>query len=176
MYLLWDLINAWCPVATMAFHTEWFQCGELQIGIYCLLPLIPTWCSGKESACQCRRHKRLRFDPWVGKIPWKRAWRPTPAFLPGKFHGQRSLTGYSPRGRRVRHDWACVHSRTSTSTRIKSCAAAAADIQHRLNGVQGGGQKWGTLGKTGRTGLQTDIFRSRSYEPDSCISSYLEKH
>ena len=46
-------------------------------------------------ACQCRRCKRCRFNPWVSKIPWKRAWQPTPVFLPGKFHGQRSLVGYS---------------------------------------------------------------------------------
>ena len=52
--------------------------------------------SGKESACQCRRHKRLRFDPWVGKISWRRKWQPTPVFLPVKFHGQRSLVAYSP--------------------------------------------------------------------------------
>ena len=45
---------------------------------------------------QCRRHRRLGFNPWVGKIPWRRKWRPTPIFLPGKFHGQRTLTGYSP--------------------------------------------------------------------------------
>ena len=38
----------------------------------------------------------LGFDPWVGKIPWSRKWQPTPVFLPGKFHGQRSLVGYSP--------------------------------------------------------------------------------
>ena len=37
------------------------------------------------------------FDPWVGKIPWRRKWQPTPVFLPGEFHGQRSLAGYSPR-------------------------------------------------------------------------------
>ena len=54
--------------------------------------------SGKEPTCQCRRHKRCRFDPWVGKIPWRRKWQPTPAFLPGKFHGQRSLVGYRPWG------------------------------------------------------------------------------
>ena len=54
------------------------------------------WCSGKESACQCRRHKRCGFNPWIGKIPWNRKWQPTPALLPGKFHGQRSLVGYSP--------------------------------------------------------------------------------
>ena len=39
---------------------------------------------------------RLKFDPWVGKIPWRRAWQPTPVFLPGESHRQRSLTGYSP--------------------------------------------------------------------------------
>ena len=49
--------------------------------------------SSKESACQCRKH---RFDPWVGKLPWRRAWQPTPVFLPGEFHGQRNLAGYSP--------------------------------------------------------------------------------
>ena len=41
---------------------------------------------------------RHRFDPWVGKIPWRRAWQPTPVFLPGESHGQRSLAGYSPWG------------------------------------------------------------------------------
>ena len=42
------------------------------------------------------RRKRPGFDPWVRKIPWRRAWQPTPAFLPGESHGQRSLVGYSP--------------------------------------------------------------------------------
>ena len=42
---------------------------------------------------------RCGFDPWVGKIPWRRAWQPTPVFLPGESHGQRSLVGYSP--------WSC---------------------------------------------------------------------
>ena len=41
---------------------------------------------------------RLGFDPWVRKIPWSRAWQPTPVFLPGESHGQRSLAGYSPWG------------------------------------------------------------------------------
>ena len=51
---------------------------------------IPRWCSGKESACQCRRCMRCGFDPWV----WKRIWYLPPVFLPGKSHGQRSLAGY----------------------------------------------------------------------------------
>ena len=40
------------------------------------------------------------FYPWVRKIPWSRKWQPVPAFLPGKFHGQRSLEGYNPWGLR----------------------------------------------------------------------------
>ena len=44
------------------------------------------------------------FNPWIRKIPWRREWLPTPAFLPGEFHGQRSQVGYSPWGRRVGHD------------------------------------------------------------------------
>ena len=54
--------------------------------------------SGEEPACQCRTRKRLGFDPWVGKVPLKRKWQPTLVFLPGKFHGQRSLVGYGPWG------------------------------------------------------------------------------
>ena len=46
------------------------------------------------------------FDSWVRKIPWRRKWQPTPVFLPGESHGWRSLVGYSPRGRKVGHDWA----------------------------------------------------------------------
>ena len=54
--------------------------------------------SGKELTCQCRRPKRRSFDPWVGKIPWRRAWQPTQVFVPGESHGQRNLVGYSPQG------------------------------------------------------------------------------
>ena len=64
---------------------------------------LPWWLSGKGSTCQCRRHK---FNPWVRKIPWRRKWQPTPVFLPGEFHGQRSLASYNPWGLRVKHDLA----------------------------------------------------------------------
>ena len=50
---------------------------------------------GKESTCQCRRHKRHGFDPWVRQIPWSRKWQPSPVVLTGKFHGQKSLTWVS---------------------------------------------------------------------------------
>ena len=64
------------------------------------------------------RQKRHEFDSWVGKIPWRRAWQPTPVFLPGESPGQRSLAGHSPQGCRVRHDWnglACTHGNTKRS-------------------------------------------------------------
>ena len=54
----------------------------------------------KESACQCRRHKRCVFHLWVRTSPWRREWLHIPVFLPGKFHGQRSLVSYSPWGRK----------------------------------------------------------------------------
>jgi len=54
---------------------------------------LPRRLSSKESACQC---KKCELNPWIGKIPWRRKWQLTPAFSPGKFHGQRSLAGYSP--------------------------------------------------------------------------------
>ena len=57
---------------------------------------LPRWLSGRESTCQCKRCKSQTFDPWVGNIPWRRKWQPTPVFLPGESHGQRSLAGYSP--------------------------------------------------------------------------------
>ena len=59
---------------------------------------FPGGASGKEPACQCRRHKTFRFDLWVRKIPWRRAWQPSSVFLPGESHGQRSLVGYGPQG------------------------------------------------------------------------------
>ena len=62
---------------------------------------LPWWLSGNEPACQW---SRCRSDPWVGKIPWRRKWLPTPVLLPGELHGQRSLAGYrSCSCKRVRH-------------------------------------------------------------------------
>ena len=58
---------------------------------------LPRWRSSKESACLSGRCKRWGFDP-SSKIPWSRKWQPIPVFLPGKFHEQRSLVGYSPWG------------------------------------------------------------------------------
>ena len=57
----------------------------------------PQWFKWQSICLQCGRP---RFSPWVGKIPWSRKWQPTPVFLPGKFHRQRIVVGYCPRGRK----------------------------------------------------------------------------
>ena len=77
---------------------QWFSMvglpGELEKNPYGSAHLgIPDSASGKEPVCRCRR---CRSDPWVRKIPWKRAWQPAPIFLPQKSHGQRNLMGYRP--------------------------------------------------------------------------------
>ena len=72
---------------------------------------FPGGDSGKEPVCQCRRCRRCGFDPWIGKLPWRRRWQPSPVFLSEKSHGRRSLAGYSPQGRKsqtwlsVRASW-----------------------------------------------------------------------
>ena len=79
-----------------------------QVQWHNLLPL-----RGKEPTCQCRSRE---FDPWVGKIPWRRKWQPIPVFLPGKSHGRRSLGGYSPWGRQESDttEWLKHNSRFTT--------------------------------------------------------------
>ena len=70
------------------------------MGLSSFLRGFPGGTSGKEPTCQCRRHKRPEFDLWIGRIPWRRKWKPTPVFLPEESHGQKSLAGYGPGGRK----------------------------------------------------------------------------
>ena len=65
------------------------DCSDLAAAAF--LNIFPGGASGKEPTCQCRRPKKFWFDSWVGNIPWKRAQQPTPVFMPGESHGQRSL-------------------------------------------------------------------------------------
>ena len=89
------------------------------------VPQFPWRCSGfpdgtsvKEPACQCRRLKRLGFDPWVRKNLWSRKWQPTPVFLPGESHGQRSLVGID---HSVTQSWT-LQKWLSTHTHIHWCS------------------------------------------------------
>ena len=79
------------------------------IRLYPTRLLCPWWLSGKESACQGKRHRRRRFNPWVRQIPWSRRWQHTPEFLSGKFYRQRSLVEYSPWGCKKNGTWLSMH-------------------------------------------------------------------
>ena len=74
---------------------------------------FPDGMSGKEPACQCRRHRRCGFDPWVGKIPW-RAWQPTPVLLPGEPMDRGVCWA------RVGHDWSDLSRRQKSNKEVKS--------------------------------------------------------
>ena len=88
---------------SMVSYSPW-DCKELDMTewLHFIKPYLgfPSGSTGKEPTCQGRRHKRRGFNPWVRKIPWRRAWQPTPVVLPGESHGQRSLVGYSLWGRK----------------------------------------------------------------------------
>ena len=73
----------------------WNTASKIQMLSDPLKSLHPKWLSD-ESTCQCRRHRRLRFDPWVGKIHWRRQWHPTPVFFPVRSPRERSLEDYNP--------------------------------------------------------------------------------
>ena len=74
--------------------------------------------------------QELQVQPWVGKISWRRAWQPTPVFLPGESHGQRNLAGYSPWGRRQ-----------SDMTSNFTCSAGAVGKFLQPSGDNGVGKK-----------------------------------
>ena len=88
---------------------------------------LPGGASEKELTCQCRRHERNRFYPRVGKIPWRRAWLPTPVFLAGEFYGQKSLA-------------ATVHRVTKSRTQLKqlsmhSCLLMGSKIRDYFDSI-----------------------------------------
>ena len=76
---------------------------------------LPRWHSGKESICQCRRHKRCRFNSWVLTIPCRRKWQPASVFLPGKFR-DRGVWRVTMGPQRVRHNWARTRTRARAHT------------------------------------------------------------
>ena len=73
--------------------------------------------------------QETRFNPWVRKMPWRKKWQPTPVFLPGKFHGQRSLAGYSPQGRKKSDmtEWLSMHTQQAKRPNGRSGQHARTD-------------------------------------------------
>ena len=103
-HMLMDYINtnwSWSCISFLIFFPFGFD-------------LYFPWTSLVAQRLKCLpRCGRPGFDPWVGKIPWRRKWQPTPVFLPGKFHGQRNLEG--PRGRKESDMTERLHSLTMTN-------------------------------------------------------------
>ena len=105
---------------------------------------LPRWLRGKEPAGQCRRPG---FHPWVGKVPWRRKWQPTPVVSPEKSHGQRSLAGYSPWSHRVRHDWqhACMQQQRKESRKTEekeTSNGGLADLRQRFRPHKSPQRSW----------------------------------
>ena len=72
---------------------------------------LPRWLSGKDSTCQCRRH---RFSPWVRKIPWRWAWQPTPVFLPGESPWTEEPGGLQSMGSNTTEQLSTQHKKSRT--------------------------------------------------------------
>ena len=94
---LFSLTLLYHCIVYMFLKLPWILKSSLGIQRKPWLRKLPWWLKGWGIRLQCGKP---RFDPWVGKIPWRRDWQPTPVFLPGEFHRQRSLAGYSPWGGR----------------------------------------------------------------------------
>ena len=67
-----------------------------------------------------QKTQEMRVQSLGWEDPWRRKWQPTPVFLPGEFHGQRSLVGYSPWGCRVRHNLGTKHTHTHNDAKIRN--------------------------------------------------------
>ena len=100
-HLLWEFLDASAPRWKVnSLSPGWIQVTMWKPTLYTIFRL--PWASQvvlvANSLTVNAGDIRLRFDPWAGKISWRRAWQPTPVFLPGESHGQKSLRGYSPWG------------------------------------------------------------------------------
>ena len=90
----------------------------------------------KNPPANAGEHKRHGFDPWVGKVPWRRKWQPTPVFLRGKFHGQRSLASCSPWSRKGSD----MHTASGNSLKVKvkltqSCQILCNSMDYTVHGI-----------------------------------------
>ena len=106
-FICWATGEAPCEVlAPTIYFQKWILFSSVPVSrrnngnfsSFCRSLCFPGGTSGKEPACQCTRDKRCGFSSWVGKIPWRREWQPTPVFLPGESQGQSMLQGQSPQG------------------------------------------------------------------------------
>ena len=105
-------------VANTKMNDNWKKVGKALLVLY-KQEELPWWLRSK------KQHRRLRVNPWIGKNPWRRECQPTPVFLPGESHGQKSLEDYSPWGHKeldttelLTHTQTHTHTHTHTALRI----------------------------------------------------------
>ena len=110
IYLVVYLLFGWFSVCLVCYD-------KLIVKLHHIMGLLSS-CSGKESTCQCRTHKRCGFNAWIWKIPWSRKWQLTSVILPGKSNGQRSLACYSPWGLKESGRTEQLNTHTHTHTHI----------------------------------------------------------
>ena len=110
--LLYNFLLKYSSFTVCKCTSKWFSCTYIYKGF------PGGTLAKKKPTCQCRRYQRLGFVPWVRKIPWCRKWQPSPVFLPGKFHGQKILAGYSPWGRKELNTAEHTHTHTHTYIHI----------------------------------------------------------
>ena len=120
---------------------------------------IPRSFSGKEPVCHCRRHERRGFNPWVRKIPRRRAWQPPPVFLPGESHGQRSPVGCSPEDHK-----GCRGHKWGDLARTQDLPSPGAGYAERIRLVPIPGKRWGLAPKQSFLEDRISVpFRSRLF-------------
>ena len=122
----WDWLRPWMrlhhsPILLSSFPFHWWQSERTPYPINLLANLhlrLPRWLISKESTCDAEWRRRPRFNPWVGKIPWRRARQPSPVFLPGESPRTEKPGRFQSIGsQRVRHnwsDWACTSTQSSS--------------------------------------------------------------
>ena len=116
-----------CPVkGFLVAFLSWMSGSH--ISLFCHF-IIPKCTSGEEPACQCRRHKRCGFRPWVRKIPWRRAWQSMPVFLPGKSMDRAAW-------------WVIVRGVTESQTRLKRLTTSPSATSCQWNNQIKGGNVW----------------------------------
>ena len=135
----------------------------LLLSLYCLFPKsillslviqaschgggLPSWLSGKKSASQFKRRRKCRYNPWIGKIFWRRKWQHTWVFLSEKSHGQRRHAGYSPCGHKEQNmteqlstsvsivEWSYIPMRCFSSSHfifVQTSYSSFSDCGHRF--------------------------------------------
>ena len=141
---------------------------------------FPGGNSGKEPACQCRRHKRCRS----GKTPWRRSWQPSPIFLSGESHWQRSLGGYSPWSSEEldRVKWLSMHAWMTLATFSGQSYTPVPLLLHWARPRNAGSKGLIDLLKAAIqlvvVGLESNFFYHKAlpFQSPCCLLLYLFKH